>query len=275
MTAKQYTDNEKRKIDSNLTKIKQRKEKSNRLYNLATIFTGVMGACLLFGNPLLGIPMLGVSASFYLGKNNLLKSLDRSEKRLNAEKKHIEDMVQKGVNISPNVNAQRKVKIDTLEKKRQCEEAEYLSSESKKNFANCLVAGTTAVAWIFMNPILSILPCACAGIKYLADKNYLEKHDALDKTNHELHDLIHEYNVSVYANRSRGNASRSPQRGQTMQRGNTVRRVVTPPQRVSSVNGRVDSMSGYDSRDVKAVDEYVNQLAKDKNQTKGVQKKKI
>ena len=298
MTPKKYTDSTKRKLEVQLQNINKKIERNDFLYNIGAIFTGVMGAFTLFGNPWFGIPLIGASGALFMGKKTVLDALKNTKSRIENEKKHVEEMVSKGLDISNNANAQRNAKYNQVGKKRKKAEQEYYSSSTGRYFANALVAGTVALAGIFATPLFGLLPLASIGVKYLADKSYSEKQETLEKTSNELNNLIHEINTSAYAIRSR-NAHRAAQQQSVQQRGTqqqrrpqqatqqrsaqptpvgstTTRRVATPQQRVTtSRNGQVSSMDGYDPRDVAAVDAYVEQICKKRGEPTNYQKRKI
>ena len=283
MNAKQYAINTKNANTEEIKKIDDQMEKKGFLYNVGSILSGVVGAFCLFGNPWFAIPMLGLCGSMVMGKKNIMKAFDTTKKRFQKENKHIDTVLQKGLDITAPKQTARKSLLQRLKPKKKQQEIEYGSAQSKKYFANALVAGCAAASWFFGFPWLSLVSLATVGVKYLADKNFSKKQEELEDTAYQMNEAIHDYNMSTYANAARSRAMGST--NQNTQTSGRSRQNVRRPQRVPQPvqpqrrpqNGTSGSTS-YRPEDVAAVEQYLRSMSQQNGQdqnVKGFQKRKI
>ena len=269
MTTKQYVTDIQNNLDTQIAEKTKFMGRRSFLYNLGSIFSGVLGVCLLMGDPWFAVPFIAVAGGLQMGKRVMNETTQAEIKNLTGQRNNINTMLTKGLNVDPVENSKRGSKLKGLKSKFQHKVADMLSAKSKYNFANFLVAGTTALAWFISNPILAFVPIACLGIKKLADDKYIQENSAMQDANQALNDSIHTYNIVNMVNaRKQANASKTATNTKTQTNTNTR-------QKQAVAGATKTPQARYSRADEEAVNAYVNSLGNQTGEVKGVQKRKI
>ena len=295
MTSKQYVAETKQRLNQHVNGLTEGRNKKNRFFNIASVVVGALGACVLFSNFWFALPAFGAVAALQMEKKKQLKAFDDSIEATSEQTTFLDKMVQNGIDVSAKANAERKQKMDALEKTRMQQNTEYLSSTTKNHFANMLVAGTTALAWFVGGPVLSLIPLATLLVKNASDNDYVAKHAALEKTGQALNHEIYGYNVSSYVNHNRAVAQQQAAQRQAGNAYSTARtataqttrgthmnqplqqpRVNQQPARpIQTAKGAPTAKPTYTKEQEAAVNRYLQKLAEQKGQTTPVQKRKV
>ena len=86
---KRYIEKLIKNIDEKIECNKKTNERNSFLYNLGSVFTGVLGASLLFGFPWIGLSLIGGAASLQLSRVLHNKMAATTEKSYNDQKNHL------------------------------------------------------------------------------------------------------------------------------------------------------------------------------------------
>ena len=282
-------------LNNHVAGLQEGKKRKNRFFNIASVVVAALGVCVMFSNFWFSIPVIGAALGLQLEKKKQLKTYNNSIQATSEQTGFLDKMVSSGLDVSAKANAERKQKMDSLEMTRRQKNAEFLSETSKNNFANMLVAGTTALALIVGSPFLVVLPLASLLVKSASDDKYVAKHAELEKTGQALNHEIYGYNVSSYVNHNRavaqqkamqankGNGYTGARTAQTQTTRAThmnqplqqVRVNQQPARPINTAKGAKPAQPTYSKQQEDAVNRYLEQLARQKGQTTPVQKRKV
>ena len=278
MTNRQKMDEMIKDLDTKMANNLKLRERNDFLYTLGTIFTGVLGFGLLFGNPWLGVPLMGGAVALHLSKKAMVENSKVSYNALASQKSHLKDSLSKGLDISADAMSKRKSRINKLEKSRKQQEVNLNSTLGTNRFAKALVAGTIALAGFISSPLIALGSLGCVGLKYLSDKKFMDAHKAIEETVATMNNDITDYNIGVRAinnRRARSTASNQRTNSRVPQRtASRVATVQTAPQR-TTMSQAAPQVRRYSREDESAVDRYVRSLEGQGENVRGVQKRKI
>lgn len=295
MTAKQYIQEREKVLDTNLQNLETRKKKRSFLYDLGSVFAGVLGVCFLFGNPWFGIPCIGVAAALQMGKKVFNSNIDASISNYASQKGHLGQTLKNGINVSSEVNQKRAANIKKFNQNYKEKESAYHGAASGYNFANMLVAGTTALAWFIPGP-LALVPIASLLVKKFADDKFMKAQSELQSANATVNNEIHDYNIANQIIARRGTATQRSKVNQPVQtnsrtnqaainqtRGNAQPTRATTSSRTNAQPARTtvqprtsaQTTRRISPEDQAAVDAYLRHLASQKQAASGTQKRKI
>lgn len=261
MTNKQNIESMLNDLSNKMKDNQKKRERNSFLYNLGSIFTGVLGTCLLFGNPWFGIPLIGGAVALQLQKKTMEENSQVSYNSMIAQSEHLHNLLKNGIKINPEVINQRKARINKAEGKRKKQEQEFYSSLGHEYLANALVAAPIIVGGFISNPLIALATVGCVGVKYLTSKDFREKHKNIEDTVCKMNNDITDHNISARIMNQR--AARQGVKANTRSK-STVK---TAPAKTSAQR--------YTKADEEAVDAYVRSLEGQGEKTRGVQKRKI
>ena len=246
MSTKKYVENLMADLDTKMAENKKKKERNGFLYNLGSIFTGVLGVCLLFGHPWLGVPLIGGAVALQLDRKLNEKNLDASYKALLGQKEHLSNVLKDGIDIRVDTMNKRKATLNKMDASYKKQQSDYLSSKGTHQFGNMLVAGTIALAGFISNPLIALGSLACVGIKHLCDGKYQTNHATLENTIGSMNNIANDYNIGYRVIQKRNSsAAARPATASTTSRARSVSKAATPR---------------YSREDEEAVDAYLRSL---------------
>lgn len=267
MNAKKYAESTLDNLQSQINKNKYLLDQKNKVYTLAGAGCGVLGLLAIASTPLIAIPFIGLAGSFFVNKNYYQRCLGSVIKRLTGEKNHILKTAKEGINCNPEVNKKRKSLLDKIRGEYTKKDAEYKSSCSIMKVANMAAFVLTLAAVCFPGTVLTVAAIASIIGKYLADNNVACKKEEIEVLANRVNNLTNDYNLSVYAYNDRVN--RQNRMAQTNAKA-TAKTAARTQARTTAPKA-----THYSKEDERAVDEYLRQMQKNTQPTKGVQKRKI
>lgn len=267
MTTRQNIESRINTLDNEL----KNTQKSNRFirtfYELGMVFTGVLGFFNLFANPWLGIPLLATAVAFKKGEIRIRDMGPAQEKRLASEKSHLQSLLNNGLDVSDAAIQRRVSAYQSATQNYENANSHYQSAKGADYLTNAVVAGGTIAACVISSPIIGLIPVVGVIAKHYADKNLVKKSEAYELCSGIQNNLNFDHHTSIYARRQMAR-----RRLHSNSNTNANTNAHTQTRQATTTQSQVRAMPSPNER---AVDQYIQNLASNHPNEKGVQKRKI
>lgn len=248
-------------IEEELSKSKKSYDRKGLISLLGTVFFASCGITLLFGLPICGLSMLGISAGLLSTNRNIKTRKQQAERRLNQEISHLKKVESNGLNASKEMELKRKNKLNQLIVALKNSNKRLKAAKTKNNLA-ILGLGLSAI----FTPIVPVIGLAGSAI-FAVTKAYTG--NKLNNQNEKVETLLNRIHnigndIDIIIDKSKNIQSKQKKTQQTSRRVNQ--------QAVKSKGG---TQRPTFNRNESIVKQYIDQMASLKTDSRSSTEKPV
>lgn len=264
MNIKKILSDQKETIDEITKDTRKKYDRKELISLLSTIFFGTIGLFTTITMPLYGISVLGLAAGCYLKNKSLCAREKKEIERLKKEKRHIDKIQEKGLDVRRETNKKRINKVNSLLDENKKRNDNYKSAKLADNIALIALGGSVVLSVLL--PVIGLAGTGLSAIAKLYTGSKLEEsHDALELNRLRANNLITDINtiklVQANAKEKRSKQVSEQQKKVYSSKNNINQVTARRPQAVSNNNNQ-------------AVQELLEKLLKEQEKEKGKEQEK-
>lgn len=221
---------------------------------LASVALGVFTIVGLFSFPAFALTSAIGTGAGLIARKKYEKLYNEKLKRLENEENHLDKLSKNVPNATTELNRKRVKKLKALENKNKSTESSYETAKSINGVA--AVAEIAGIGLTFINPMFSLIGFGGLALNLINTHNMIVKNKENQETINRINNIDNDLQVIINDERDK--------QGQRI----GTRKVMKPQ---TTQNTKQKTIS---NKNVQAVNNYVNNLANQKVQTKPYQKRK-